>query len=355
MQHKISKTLRLQLLKGRKSTSNEKVHTVEEIDNVVPPILQTQKKEAYLKYYNDFWKEPGVKTELEAYARADVDFEYKILKGFVPKQLVGKVTTGKGPPWKGSDTFFTDFEAHYPSERILHATDKSLIICNHACHDVRLYKEDVDPTGTDKSLAAGMSYMHLLVIPVARVYNAVALEDDVCIEEMIAHFKTFWRLPDSKETIINAINGTMVRRYDEIVTAYKKPQANADPSNTKEAQSAPLEQRIKQLDDVMSKCRQYASECADRLRKMDGEFNGYMGFHPHPTTSVGHLHMHVLMKNKKFLTHSTRVHDHKNAPASVVLDVINEKNTSDKNPDTQSCSSFFHRFIVRRSSHIPAD
>ncbi len=100
------------------------MHTIEEIDNVVPPELRTQKKEAYLKYYNDFWKEPGVKTELEAYARADVDFEYKILcatasvsvihthlytprKGFVPKQLVGKVTTGKGPPWKGSDTFFT--------------------------------------------------------------------------------------------------------------------------------------------------------------------------------------------------------------------------------------------------------
>ena len=81
-------------------------------------------KEKYLGYYRDFWKEAGVKTELEAYARADDDFEYKILcatasisvtrthlstarKGFVPKPLVGRVTTGKGPPWKPSDTFFT--------------------------------------------------------------------------------------------------------------------------------------------------------------------------------------------------------------------------------------------------------
>ncbi|KAJ8694023.1 hypothetical protein PTI98_008956 [Pleurotus ostreatus] len=297
-----------------------------------------ERREKYLGYYDTFWSGPNVRKELEAYAKADDDFRYEILQGFIPKPLVGKVTTGYGPPWKRSDTFFTDFKAHYPSERILHETDKSLIICNHASHDVRLYKEDIDPTGTDKSPAAGMSYMHLLVIPVARVYNAVALEDGDCIEEMREHFKTFWREPDSKEKIIAAINETMDRRYKEILTAYDKAEASAETSDATEGHNNPSEERRKHLEDVMVKCRQYASQCADLLRKMDQEYSDYMGFHPHPTTSVGHLHMHVLfMDRPEFRTNSTSAHDGKTIPARVVLRVINEKrNASDKNPDTKS-------------------
>ncbi|KAF9492929.1 hypothetical protein BDN71DRAFT_1162861 [Pleurotus eryngii] len=160
-----------------------------------------------------------------------------------------------------------------------------------------------------------MSYMHLLVIPVARVYNAVALEDGECIEEMQAHFQTFWSKPDSKEKIIAAIDGTTDRK------------------------TTSLEERRKHLEEVLAHCQEYASHRANDLRKMNGKYNDYMGFHPHPTTSVGHLHMHVLlMENKNFLTYSTRAHDNKTIPASVVLKVINEKrNTSDKNPDIQSC------------------
>ncbi|KAF4586590.1 hypothetical protein EYR40_010602 [Pleurotus pulmonarius] len=308
----------------------------------------------YLKYYDEFWKKPNVRKELEAYANADDDFKYDILQGFVPGALVGKVTTGYGPPWKPSDTFFTDFKAHYPSERILHETDKSLIICNHACHDVRLYDKGIDPTGLDKRAAAGMSYMHLLVIPVARVYNAVALEDGECIEEMQAHFQTFWSKPESKEKIIAAIESTMDRRYNEILAAYSKAEASTGTTNPTTEETAILEKRRGDLKQVLIECQEYASQCASELRKMNGRYNDYMGFHPHPTTSVGHLHMHVLlMENDKFLTHSTRAHDHKTIPARVVLKVINEKrNRSDKNLDTQSCSSFFRRFIAPRSSQV---
>ncbi|KAF9492930.1 hypothetical protein BDN71DRAFT_1162860 [Pleurotus eryngii] len=66
-----------------------------------------ERREKYLTFYDAFWSKPNVRKELEAYANADDDFKYEILQGFIPEPLVGKVTTGYGPPWKSSDTFLT--------------------------------------------------------------------------------------------------------------------------------------------------------------------------------------------------------------------------------------------------------
>lgn len=58
-----------------------------------------------------------------------------------------------------------DFRERNVPKRVLSSTKHSYIICNIACHDTRLYASDIDPSSSDKTAAAGMSYMHLLVIP----------------------------------------------------------------------------------------------------------------------------------------------------------------------------------------------
>lgn len=61
-----------------------------------------------------------------------------------------------------------DFRKHNPERRVLSVSDESLIIRNRASHDVRQYTAEFDPGGKDKTAAAGMSYIHLLVIPIKR-------------------------------------------------------------------------------------------------------------------------------------------------------------------------------------------
>ncbi|KAL4256014.1 hypothetical protein AB1N83_012494, partial [Pleurotus pulmonarius] len=161
----------------------------------------------------EFWNIPGVYDELQAYETRDDNYKYQILKGLVPAPLVGSVTTEVEPAWRTSDTFFTDFPEHNVPKRVLSSTKHSHIICNVACHDTRLYASDIDPSSSDKTAAAGMSYMHLLVIPSSKVYNAVALPNAALITEMRAHFEDFWRRDDSLNRVVNAIHDTMERRY----------------------------------------------------------------------------------------------------------------------------------------------
>ncbi|KAF9492946.1 hypothetical protein BDN71DRAFT_1450906 [Pleurotus eryngii] len=263
----------------------------------------------------EFWSIPGVYEELQAYETRDDNYKYQILKGLVPTPLVGCVTTEVGPAWQASDTFFTDFPVHNVPNRVLSSTKHSHIICNVACHDTRLYASDVDPSASDKTAAAGMSYMHLLVIPSSKVYNAVALPNTELITEMRGHFQAFWRRDDSLNKVINAIHDTMERRYIEVARAYQVADSSTTP------------RRMAHLDAVMSECRNSAASYANMLRAtwnsrlQDGK-DIVFGFHSHPHHSVGHLHMHVLPDDAKFRTHSTLVHDRKTLSFEAVEHVL---------------------------------
>ncbi|KAF9492956.1 hypothetical protein BDN71DRAFT_1509055 [Pleurotus eryngii] len=262
---------------------------------------------------SEFLRIAGVHEELDAYGARDSQYAYQILSGLVPMPLVGKVTNGVGPAWQMSDTFFTDFPDHNAPDRVLSSTNGSYIICNVACYDKRLYSSDIDPSSTDRSAAAGMSYMHLLVIPSSKLYNAVALSDSDAITEMRAHFLDFWDRDGSISKIINAIHTAMERRYADVARAYQMNN------------SSTASERIARLDVVMSGCRRSAANFANMLRASKNNADLVFGFHPHPHHSVGHLHMHVLLHDLEFRKYSTLEHDWKTIPFGAVEHVLDEE------------------------------
>lgn len=60
-----------------------------------------------------------------------------------------------------------DFKTNHPNQ-VLSETDTLFVIGNTASHDTRQYLAKWDPDGKDKTPSAGMSYVHLLVIPKQR-------------------------------------------------------------------------------------------------------------------------------------------------------------------------------------------
>ncbi|KAF4586598.1 hypothetical protein EYR40_010610 [Pleurotus pulmonarius] len=256
----------------------------------------------------EFWNTAGVCEELRAYEARDNDYEYKILKGLVPKPLVGR-TNDIGPAWQKSDTFFTDFPTHNDPQRVLSSTERSHIICNIACHDTRLYSSDIDPSSLDKTAAAGMSYMHLLPLH-PTVYNAVSMSNTELITEMKTHFLDFWNRDDSADKVTHAICDAMERRYTEVARAYQRNDNSTAP------------QRLANLDAVMEECRISATNFANTLRTNRSSADVVLGFHSHPHHSVGHLHMHVVLADPQFRTYSTLAHDWKTLSFEAVEHVL---------------------------------
>ncbi|KDQ32194.1 hypothetical protein PLEOSDRAFT_154387 [Pleurotus ostreatus PC15] len=256
----------------------------------------TDHLEEFGRLRTEFWSTPGIIEELKAYEARNDDHEYKILKGLIPKPLVGRVTNDVGPAWQTSDTFFTDFPEHNYPNRVLSSTEHSHIICNVACHDTRLYSSDIDPSSLDKTAAAGMSYMHLLLIT-----------------EMKAHFLDFWNRDDSVNKVNRAIHDAMERRYTEVARAYQRSNSSTAP------------QRLALLDAVMEECRISAVNFANTLRTNTSATDVVFGFHSHPHHSVGHLHMHVLLADPQFRTYSTLAHDWKTLSFEAVEHVLGEE------------------------------
>ncbi|KAF4586593.1 hypothetical protein EYR40_010605 [Pleurotus pulmonarius] len=208
----------------------------------------------------EFWNIPGVYEELQAYETRDDNYKYQILKGLVPAPLVGSVTTEVGPAWRTSDTFFTDFPDHNVPKRVLSSTKDSHIICNVACHDTRLYASDIDPSSSDKTAAAGMSYMHLLGRQCDPRHDGKAVH------------RSGSRLSSSRQLNSTSTHGAS-RCRDE---------------------------RVQEL------CRRLRKYAADDLEH------------------VGHLHMHVLLDDAEFRTHSTLAHDWKTLSFEAVEHVLGE-------------------------------
>jgi len=278
-------------------------------------------KQLYIEKRRTFKENPGSAADLEAYSICDNAHNYTVLKGFIPQALVGKKTPG-GQGHRGkSDTFFSDFLKNHP-DQVLSESEESLVIGNIASHDTRQYLATWDTDGKDRTAAAGMSYMHLLVIPKRRVYNAVALDDTVIIDEMMAHFRRFWITPNSVDKVIGWLNTAVERRASAVRDSLKSHAAD----------------RIDKFDIVMKDILASSEEFASKLRLLQNPEDDnllFFGFHPAPEASIAHLHMHVILMGAEFRKFSTHVHDWKTIPVQAVIEVIDEEARTSTYQSTQ--------------------
>jgi len=196
---------------------------------------------------------------------------------------------------------------------------------------------EYDPEFKDKTAAAGMSYLHFLIIPIQKgtfeahdvqwseymiindfrfnltVYNIVSLEDTGIIKEMILHFKAFWARADSIDKSIARTRVAVDLRAEEVIAGYEE---NAETAA----------QRGEKFKRVMQDVNKTADELARKLREQKlYEEDFFLGFHAAPDASVGHLHMHVLLAPSEFRKYSTMAHDWKTIPAQAVIEVIDQE------------------------------
>ncbi|TFK33367.1 hypothetical protein BDQ12DRAFT_738796 [Crucibulum laeve] len=263
-------------------------------------------KTLYVECRTAFKTNPTSQIDLMAYENRDNEHSYTLLKGLIPATLVGhSPPTNIGAPWQTSDTFFTDFKQRHPEDQVLSEDRYSLIIGNRASYDTRQY--------FDKPALAGMSFMHLLVIPKDKVYNIVCLDNAQIVEEMILHFKSFWKAPGSIEKIIKCIQLGVDTREKAVISNFQESK----------------DQGATDFDQIMKEVRRDGLQLAEELRRRQCseklEDLILFGFHPAPLASVGHLHMHVLLAPVEFRRFSTGVHDHKTVPAQAVIEVLKEE------------------------------
>ncbi|THU96881.1 hypothetical protein K435DRAFT_838891, partial [Dendrothele bispora CBS 962.96] len=211
------------------------------------PELKKRVEKAREAYRKDKESQENCRNYLEN--NNDYEYNEKWQKGLVPKALV------EAGHYNKSDTVFTEFEKHYPEAYILSKSKSSYIIGNKASYDTRQYTAEWDPSGQDKTTAAGMSYLHLLIIPREKVYNVVQLENTEIIREMITHFQRFWKDPTAVERVNNRIELAIQERNEEVVKHLKKD-SNSFP------------ERRKAWDAVMEGVELYRKECAEKLHKL---------------------------------------------------------------------------------------
>jgi hypothetical protein len=142
---------------------------------------------------------------------------------------------------------------------------------------------------------AGMSFVHLLVLPKEHIYNAVSLRapDIRLLKAMASGARSLVTNTANRATIASRIKAQLGR--------------NAMFKDSLEM-SELLEADI-------------AAYVADDNAPNELEFY----FHVHPNHSVGYLHMHAIAGNMR--THSVMSHDNKNTPLDVVIDVLEKTDT----------------------------
>ena len=188
---------------------------------------------------------------------------------------------GMTPP----EGFPTEYTA--PTFTILNETGaKNLYSDEHFCLylNVTLPYTELYP---NKEARAGMSFVHLLACPRARIYNASTLEptDRPLLEHMAS---TVSRLVDSFDFRRQVYDELMLKFWPSMQEGFS--------------------------DEVKAKFDIHANLW---LNRTCGASMGYY-FHKHPHHSVGHLHMHCLADNLR----TSNLHNKKNTPLEDVLALI---------------------------------
>lgn len=74
----------------------------------------------------------------------------------------------------------------------------------------------------------------------------------------------------------------------------------------------------------MTEVQSFIDESSIKLRSLTPD-DFLFAVHPAPNITIGHLHMHVLVKPVEFRRWSTLVHDWKTIPVKAAIEVINEE------------------------------
>jgi hypothetical protein len=133
----------------------------------------------------------------------------------------------------------------------------------------------------------GMSFLHFFVIPKKRIYNAVTLK-----------YNDYNLIKNMKEESIKYFNNNKKLLFNYIYNIINKGLINLKEDN-----------KIKMINKIEEHIKLYNISSGDDL-----EFY----FHPHPYHSVGHLHMHVVLKNIR----TNYKHDWKNISSDHILNFL---------------------------------
>jgi hypothetical protein len=174
----------------------------------------------------------GCKQELMMAAK---DWEHGRITGIEADELAGDLVGMHIPPLKINQPLFTHFaeQTKKPQPTIFYEDHEMLIFPNIKGHQ-----------RSNDGMAAAMSYVHMILIPRERIYNAVTLRRE--------HIPLLLRMCDQARALIQR---TEVREYY-------------------------LEQRDLDLSPEI----------------LDPQYLDFF-VHCHPTHSIGHLHIHACLKN----------------------------------------------------------
>jgi diadenosine tetraphosphate (Ap4A) HIT family hydrolase len=137
---------------------------------------------------------------------------------------------------------------------------------------------------------AGMSFVHLLVLPKRHIYNAVSLQstDIPLLHEMAEGVRTFVADQANRTAIATRIKAQIGR-------------------NAMFKGNPELEELLE-------------ADIEKYVADGDAPSNVEFYFHVHPNHSVGYLHMHAIAGNMR--SNSTMSHDNKNTPMDVIIEAL---------------------------------
>lgn len=163
---------------------------------------------------------------------------------------------------------------------------------------------------------AGMSFMHLLVLPKWRhIYNAVSLvtNDIRKLKAMGVGAANFVADPENRKIIAQRIETQMKRNKAFKPAMEEKLQAD--------------------IEEFTSLNHAYINMAAQTERFGDKYPGLAFYLHVHPNHSVGYLHLHVIATGMR--RNSTDTHDNKNTPLDVIMDVL-------KSTPLQPAAAYYH-------------
>jgi hypothetical protein len=193
------------------------------------------------------------------------------------------------PPIFAKFVHYKEFPLPFPFSPLFE-NDDFMIVLNGADPYTAVYPDH-------EGGRAGMSFVHLLVLPKKRhIYNAVSLRatDIPLLKAMASGVREFVTDAANRNTIASRIKAQIGRN-----AMFKD---NLEMNELLEA-------------DI-------AAYVADGNAPNELEFY----FHVHPNHSVGYLHMHAIAGNMR--ANSTTSHDNKNTPLAVIIDVLRKTDTS---------------------------
>ncbi|KAI1493415.1 hypothetical protein F5X96DRAFT_666779 [Biscogniauxia mediterranea] len=240
----------------------------------------TGKQDLIRAQHAAFWSHPSARADVRAYRRAS------------PTHVYRAPSPAPTSRWLAASTPFTRWGGD-----VLAASPSAQLICNRASFDAGQY------AAGPGAGAAGMSMVHLLVIPRAGLYNGVSLRsgdgdinDVAIIDEMVALFRAAWGRLEVRRAVVEHQYAAIQRRQE------------AAPDDGAHAEALRHWRELRRLVLV-----------EEKLGVDDFAF----GLHLWPDHSVGHLHMHVLAAPFEFRKYSTSEHDAKTKDAFEVRDYLN--------------------------------